>query len=171
MPIYLQISGIKGRFTGAVGGQVRGMSQGTKNITPSDLCRTASSFFLGGEKAYDVNVGKTPGKRQHGPIQITKETDSSTPGLFTAVSAHVVFPTIKLGLLKGNSKNSARPWLTIKLSDAAIAGYRRLAPAQRGRGPTNNSTVHLEEISLIFQKIEITNIFGGTSASDDWTTG
>ena len=62
-----------------------------------------------------------------------------------------------------DAKGVSQVYQTIKLTNASVSGFTRRSSASAG--PTD-----LEDVSLTFQKIEITHVDGGITAADDWSS-
>ena len=98
---------------------------------------------------YDPASGLATGKRQHQPVTITKRWGAATSQLFQA-HEHRGDPP---------AQGAEVVYHTVKLINARVAAIHQYADAD----------VHeAEDVSFVFQKIEITNKTGSTSASDDW---
>ncbi len=163
MPIYLQYSGIAGKSLSTGKGPVHGMKLGTKTLAPATL-----AFEMQSESARDAASGLPTGKRQHKPIVITKETDSTSPVVLASLKSNHVIPKLNLNFLKTNVRGNTQPYFKIELTNATLAGYGRRPNA--GGKPSHGSyrSNELEEFQLLFQKITYTNAQGGTSSTDDW---
>jgi type VI secretion system Hcp family effector len=178
MPYYANIS-IKGAGAHSIGGAIHGMSHGNTTITPRNL---ASALFTV-KAQYDQRAGLVSGKRQHSPLVIVKKTDSSSPNLFQHANANSVLPSIIITILRASDlasgKVAGRPSsgggetvvARITLTNATISDIHRYTPALGGHHSSSHDTNQLEEIELVFQKIDLTNVGGSTSSNDDWKTG
>lgn len=119
-------------------------------------------------------TGQTAGKRQHKPIVITKEWGPASPQLFQALTSNEVLESVVIEFEKVNASGKEYVYQTIKLTNATILEirqYTREYQSQSGasKHPAGVDTVELEEVSFTFQKIEMTNLDGKTSALDDWS--
>jgi type VI secretion system Hcp family effector len=142
-------------------GQVYGMNQGLKTLTPGNLSYAVTQ--------YDPASGSLVGRRMHDPITIRKEVDSASPLILSALANNKEFPKFDLNFLKTNAHGKTEPYFTFTLTNAAVAGYgRRLLPHNHSTGRQHFVTNELEEIKLTFQEIVYTWIKGGISSSDDW---
>jgi type VI secretion system secreted protein Hcp len=169
MPIYLNHSFTGTAVPGLAKGQVYGMTLGSKPVTPRSVGVAVSGWNYGAQVPHDASSGQTSGKRQHTLLTITKETDVSSPQLLNAKWKSELIPTINLNFLRKRSpQGGEQPYFTITLTNGAIASYRTYHTQRGGPPRVGVSTHELEEISFTFQKIEITNVSGGVTASDDW---
>ena len=105
--------------------------------------------------------GQATGKRQHSPITITKRWDVATPRLF---QASVTGERLKSVLIEfeGADRKTGKKLIyhTVKLTNASITDIFQYADADTGE---------LEDVSFVFQKIEIENKISKTVAADDIT--
>jgi type VI secretion system secreted protein Hcp len=164
MPIYIQFSSIGGN----VGkGQVYGMTQGTKTITPRNWKLTLE-FQMAVEQPSGVATGPASGKRRHNPITITKAFEPATFHFFNFQAKNKVFPKLTLNFLKTNAQGFTVPSFTISLTNATVVSS---AKAGAGRSREQYVTNESEEIKVTFQKIAGTWNDGGITASDDWLVG
>jgi len=107
-------------------------------------------FDFGTETPRDVATGQASGKRQHEPITIVRQTDSASPLLLQALAGGTV------SLVVGSD--------TFILHGVSVVSSKRYVVA----GPTSIDTHELERISFTFQKIEVSNVSSGKSATDNW---
>ncbi len=123
--------------------------------------RDASSGMASGKvtPARDSASGMASGKRQHGEIKIVKEWGAASPQLMQAASTNEVLTSVVIEFVHAGASGSEEVYKTLTLTDALISSYRKLPG---GTKPT-------EEISFVFQKIEMTDKVGKTMAADDWT--
>jgi type VI secretion system secreted protein Hcp len=178
MPFYASIN-IKGASAGARGGAIHAMSHGNTAITPRNLAVSLSSL----KAQYDLGSGQLTGRRQHSPLVIIKKTDSSSPSLFQHANANSVLQSVIITIVRASNLGSGtivgRPSsgggetvvARITLTNATISKIQRYVPSLGGHHSSPHDTNQMEEIELVFQKIEITNVGGSSSASDDWKTG
>ncbi len=109
----------------------------------------------------DASTGQATGKRQHKPVMFTKRWGAATPQLFEALVTNEVLKTVLFEFVRTDAKGVEHVYHTIKLSNATVAQIHQHADAD---------THELEHVSFTFQKIEIENKDGKTTASDDWTS-
>ncbi len=105
---------------------------------------------------------KNVASKQHDVITVTKEKDESSPLLLKAASTNEVLSQVVFKVFKPGDPSKYK---TITLTNAIISSVSATKARTSG---TQVDTHELEEIKFTFQKIEVENIAGSTSASDDW---
>ncbi len=163
MPVYVAFASptMGGNFGK---GQVHGMKQGLKTLTPGNLWTVR---FDNGVPV-DHATGQSSGKRQHKPITIRKEVDSASPLYLTALANNKVFPKLHLNFQKTNGQGTTELYCKITLTNAALVSLGRKPVPHNPSAGQPNTTNELEEIQFTFQKIEYTWKKGGISFSDSW---
>jgi type VI secretion system secreted protein Hcp len=109
----------------------------------------------------DAGSGQATGRRQHSPITITKRWGAATPQLFQALVTNELLKSVLIEFVKTSPQGKEVVYHTVKLTNANVVSIEQYA---------NPEDRELEEVSISFQKIEIDNKDGGTSAVDDWQT-
>jgi type VI secretion system secreted protein Hcp len=152
---------------------VKGAKQG--QIKPSSNDRTRAKEFANFMRVYSVDhkissprdaaSGLPTGKREHHPIRILKENDSTSPGLFAALTTNEALTDVEIRFYRANVKGavgtSGEEWFfTIKLTNANISEIQTLNDP--------GGALPLEYVSFTYQKIEKTYVNGGITAMDDW---
>jgi len=105
---------------------------------------------------------KNVASKQHDVIMITKERDGSSPVLYDALSTKEVLTQVVFKVFKPGDPSKYK---TITLTNATISSIN---PTKARTSGIQVDTHELEEVKFTFQKIEVENIAGSTSASDDW---
>lgn len=121
----------------------------------------------------DIATGQASGKRQHGAISITKEWGPSTPQLFTALVSNEVLKKVEFSFVHTTKEGAEEVYQTVKLTNATVSAVEYMT----GVGDSAESAKHtgafdtheLEKVSFTYQRIEVDNLPGKTSAVDDWT--
>jgi type VI secretion system secreted protein Hcp len=121
----------------------------------------------------DVATGQASGKRQHGPILITKEWGASSPQFFQALVTNEVLKSVLFEFFHTTPDGLEEVYHTVKLTNATISSIRYMTGSD---GESSNSSKHsgaydtheLEEVGFTYQRIELENKPGKTSAEDDW---
>ncbi|NUP90114.1 MAG: type VI secretion system tube protein Hcp [Candidatus Sumerlaeia bacterium] len=132
------------------------------------------SYFHEIKSPRDVATGQASGKRQHGPITITKEWGASTPQIFQALCTNEVIKTVEFEFMKTNANGEEYVYQTVKLTNATFSHVKYMTGAGAGEGANSSKhagshdTHELEAVSFSYQKIEIENKDGKTMAMDDW---
>jgi type VI secretion system secreted protein Hcp len=127
------------------------------------------SFTYGVIVPLDIATGQASGKRQHQPVVFTKEWGASSPQFFAAAYTNEVLSEVAFNFYLTGANGIEQLDHTIKLTNATIVSVKQSVLLPQTGGPAIDSR-ELEEISLTFQKIDITSIPGGTEATDDWLT-
>jgi type VI secretion system secreted protein Hcp len=162
--------------TGTVGGEfyvnVEGSRQG--KFKGESSRRGEESAFAGLRFAYEVKSprdaasGQASGKRQHGPIVVTKEWGAASPQLFAALTTNEVLKSVKIDFMEsgagggGGAEGKEVVAYTITLSNAAVSDIKQSVNQDPALGKTP-----VEEVSFTFQRIEVSNLLGKTTAMDD----
>lgn len=122
----------------------------------------------------DVATGQASGKRQHGPITVTKEWGASTPQIFQALVTNEVLTSVLFEFIHTTPDGSEEVYQTVKLTNATVSAVQYLTgtgeSAESAKTNAAYDTHELEQVSFTYQKIEMENLPGKTSASDDWHT-
>jgi type VI secretion system secreted protein Hcp len=113
----------------------------------------------------DVATGHASGKRQHQPISFVKEWGAATPQFFQAAVSNEVLKSVLFEFVNINNNGEEYIFHTIKLTNANVSEIEQYIELDDDQPP---ATRPLEKISLTFQKIEIENKDGKTTAADDW---
>ncbi len=116
----------------------------------------------------DVATGQASGKRQHQPVVFTKEWGPSSPQFYVAAYTNEVLSAVTFNFYVAGATGLQQLDHTVKLTNASIVSVKQSILLPQEGGPVIDSR-ELEEISLVFQKIDITSIPGGTEATDDWS--
>jgi type VI secretion system secreted protein Hcp len=121
----------------------------------------------------DVATGQASGKRQHGAITITKEWGASSPQLFQALVTNEVLKSVLFEFYHTTPDGLEEVYHTVKIVNATVSKIRQSTGSGESAGSAKTSatfdTHELEEISFTYQRIEVENLPGQTSAEDDWT--
>lgn len=143
--INLTIEGAKqGVFPGARGGAIPGLR-----------------FSYGVKSPRDLASGQATGKRQHGPVVVTKMVGTSSPQIFQALITNEALKSVVIDLPGGEGGIG----YTIKLTNASVSEIKQYTEVLNGR-----ATV-LEDASFTFQRIEVQDPGTKTMAVDDGTLG
>jgi type VI secretion system Hcp family effector len=112
------------------------------------------------------NVGSAKGQT----ITIGREVDASSVNLHQAVSTVEVLPKVIFKVFKPGDPTRYK---IITLTNATIVKVSSRAPQPNtGHGNAKNhqnGSSQMEDVSFTFTAINIENIAGSTSTSDDWT--
>ena len=111
----------------------------------------------------DAATGLPSGKRQHGPVVLTKEWGAASPQLFQALVTNEVLRTVLFEFYHINQNGEEELATTVKLTNATVVEIHQ-------HSPTVAKVGQLEDVSFTFGGIEIQNQQGKTMAADSWTT-
>lgn len=117
----------------------------------------------------DVATGQASGKRMHKPILFTKEWGASSPQLFQACATNEILKSVLFEFVDTDAKGQERVHFTVKLTNASIARIKSYVDLTDNTGDAYDRH-ELEDVELVFQKIELDDLVGKTMAADDWGT-
>jgi type VI secretion system secreted protein Hcp len=120
----------------------------------------------------DIATGQPSGKRQHGPITITKEWGPASPMLFSALVSNELLTSVLFEFYKTTPEGVEEVYYTVTLTNATVSQVHYTTgtgeSASSAKTQSSYDTHELEEVSFTYQKIEIESKTGQTMASDDW---
>jgi type VI secretion system secreted protein Hcp len=121
----------------------------------------------------DVSTGQASGKRQHGPITITKEWGPASPQLMQALCTNEVLRSVLFEFFHTTPDGQEEVYHTVTLTNATVSAieYTTGTGDSAGSSKTTSSydTHELERVSFTYQRIVVESLTGQTSAEDDWT--
>ena len=113
----------------------------------------------------DPAGGQAVGKRQYGPVTITKGWGAASPELFEALVTNELLASVLFEFVRTDVRGAEVVFQTVKLTDAYVSRIRRVADAgAQGDG-------EIEEIAFTFSKIEIADQSSKQQAVDDRSGG
>jgi type VI secretion system secreted protein Hcp len=124
-------------------------------------------FLLETVSPRDLATGQASGKRQHKPLQFTKEWGAASPQLYQALVTNEVLKQVVFQFVKTNENGEQIVFHTITLTSASVSNLRSYFDLTDASGDTFDGRA-LEDVTLVYQKIVIENAEGKTTASDDW---
>jgi type VI secretion system secreted protein Hcp len=154
---YVTIDGIRtGRFHG----------ESTNKAHKEKI--TGLEFFFEVTSPRDAASGQATGKRQYKPITIVKDWGTASPQLFNALITNETLTSVLLEFPQTGPDGKEQTLQTIKLTGATISAFRQYIgdAGNFAFDPTPGSR-RLENVTFSFRTIEITNITGQTTATDD----
>jgi type VI secretion system secreted protein Hcp len=131
------------------------------------------SYDYGLKSPRDPASGQATGKRQHTPVTFTKEWGGSTPQFFSALVNNELLRTVKFQFFRTSVRGAEEVFQTVTLTNARVTAIKHrtaTAPVPDAAHP-NTEMLELEDVSLIFEKIEIVANPSGIAASDTVTGG
>jgi type VI secretion system secreted protein Hcp len=152
-----------------VTGAKQGPFKGELTQKPFDNKIPGVGLNFGVISPYDSASGHATGKkRQHQPIVFTKEWGVSSPQFYIAAYTNEMLTTVLFEIYTTSPAGIQRVDHTVKLTNATVSAVLDTLALGESGGPVID-TRDLQQISFVFQKIEITSVIGGTSAIDDWS--
>jgi type VI secretion system secreted protein Hcp len=115
----------------------------------------------------DAATGQATGKRQHLPLMITKELDRSSVPLRQMLVTNEPAKDWELQFFRPSTTGAETQYLTIRLTNAAIASIDMQMPNNRHADLASLET--FEEVTFVYTRIEWTWTDGGLVAADDIT--
>ena len=115
----------------------------------------------------DAASGHPSGKREHKPVVFRKEVDAASPQILEALVTDETLKSVLFEFTSVSQDGKETVDYTITLANSAVAAFREsVYTGERGGPPVDPR--RLDEVTLTFQKVEMSNKAGGTAASDDW---
>lgn len=115
----------------------------------------------------DAATGMVSGKRQHGPVVLTREWGAASPQLFQALFSNEVLKSVTFEFYRTNNNGEEELGGLVKLTNATVVEIHQHGPSSGGTlhaaGP---DTRRLEDVSFSFTGIEIQHPPGKTMAAD-----
>jgi type VI secretion system secreted protein Hcp len=149
---------IEAEKTGAVAGSV------TQKGREKSIMVIAANHEIRSPR--DQASGLPTGKRQHGPLVITKEVDKASPLLYNILVNNENVKKWKLQFWRPSPAGTEQMVYAIELENANIAGIKMIMP--NNKHPELMKFAEYEEVQFTYQKITWTWTDGGITAMDDW---
>jgi type VI secretion system secreted protein Hcp len=160
---YISIEGAKqGAFKG---GSSDGTAAGGAKRAKGRIGGVKFSFETTSPR--DIATGQASGKRTYKPIVITKEWDAASPQIFNALVTNEVLKKVLFEFVKTDAAGKEEIYHTITLTNANVSNLHSYLDLTDTSGDRYDAH-ELEDVSFVFQKIEIENKEGKTTAADDW---
>ena len=159
----------QGSFFVTMRGSKQGIVKGQSTSAQHAGQIVGLQFLLQLSTPRDASTGKVSGRRQYAPVVFTKVWDASSPQLFEAATTNELFPLVEFDFVRTGPDGREFVYETIKLTDATVSSIKRYIGFPNAGEPADQR--HLEDISLTFQKIEVSNNEAKTIAIDDWSAG
>jgi len=113
----------------------------------------------------DAVTGLVSGKVKHGPVTIVKRNGYSTPQLFQALTTNELLKSVLIEFVKTRSDGTKAIYYSVKLINARI--IRMSHRTNMDDANFKPGSLPLDEITFVYQKIEITHQEGNTMATGD----
>ena len=117
----------------------------------------------------DPTTGQASGKRQHQPVMILKDVDTTSPQLWTALVTNETLTSWVLGFWMTTAAGVEMLSYTVTLTNASIVSIDEFMADNLL--PANVGLPLREQITFTYQKIQWTWTEGAITATDDWTAG
>lgn len=121
----------------------------------------------------DISTGQASGKRQHGPISITKEWGAASPQLFQALCTNEVLTQVLFEFYHTTPDGQEEVYHTVTLTNATVSAIEYMTGMDDNSGSSKTTTTYdtheIERVSFTYQRIVVESLTGQTSAEDDWT--
>jgi type VI secretion system secreted protein Hcp len=109
----------------------------------------------------DVATGQPAGKRQHQPVLVVLDWSPASPAILTALTTNEALTSVTMEFMARTATGTESVAQRLTLTNAAVAGLRRTAGSP--------SEPPADEVTFVFQKLELTDLRRGTAAEDDWS--
>jgi type VI secretion system secreted protein Hcp len=154
-------------FYVTIQGQKQGKFRGESTKRGQEGKIVGLAYEYGVKSPRDASSGQATGKRQHSPITFSKEWGATTPQLFLALVNNETLTSVTFEFVRAGAKNGTDEiFQVVKLTNAQISSIAHHARAATDGKVTAGESPGLEDVSIVFEKIEIENRPAGISASD-----
>jgi len=151
----------------AIRGTKQGQFKGDSTAKGQEKWIRCTQFLLSLTVPRDAATGMASGKRQYAPVVITKEWNAASPQIFQSASTNEVLPQVEFEFSRPSPMGVDTVFETVTLTNATISAVKQYIGFPDAGEPPNPHP--LEDVSFTFQKIEITNAEGKTTAVDEWS--
>jgi type VI secretion system secreted protein Hcp len=114
----------------------------------------------------DPDTGKLTGTRKHESITFVKSFDAASPYLYKAVCEGQTFSAAEIKWFCIDDSGSEKEYFNHKLEGVKICSVKPIM--YNVKDPAKERYVHLEEVSLRYQKVTWTYLDGNLQATDAW---
>jgi len=150
--------------TGAKQGAFKGET--TQKGREGKIPGVAFSYGVLSPHAVSSGAGQATGKRQHQPVVFTKEWGASSPQFYQAAFTNETLTSVLFEFFTTSRDGTQQVDHTIKLTNAFIIAIRQTLPDSQPAGSLVDPR-ELQEISFIFQRIEIVSVTGGIQTTEE----
>jgi type VI secretion system secreted protein Hcp len=127
-------------------------------------------FSSGVVVPHDAATGQPTGKRQHQTVKFTKQWGAASPQLFQALVQNETLKTVVFTFTRTTAQGKEEVHWSVTLTNASVVAVRPLLDLTTRTGSSFDGR-ELEQVELTFEKIEIEDKAGKTTAADDWGSG
>jgi len=131
---------------------------------------TGLAFRYSIQSPRDAATGMAGGKRIHRPISFVKEWGAASPQFFQALCTNEILKSVLFEFVSHDPDGLRYVFHTIKVTNASVSEIEQYVEDE-APGNEAHEAQPLEKISMTFQKIELENKDGQTTAADDWFGG
>jgi type VI secretion system secreted protein Hcp len=110
--------------------------------------------------------GLAAATRAPNPIVITKLVGAASPQFLAAAANNELLKSVRLEFVRTDANGAEEVFYTITLTGATVSRVRQYIVLPDAGNPAGSGL--LEDISFVFQRIEMSSLDGGTMATDDW---
>jgi len=122
----------------------------------------------------DASSGLATGRRQHEPVTLTRLVAESSPQLFGALTANDTIKSMTIDVLRTDARGQEVLVYSIRLTNAVVVAISQHFDYSDGSASTKHVTSGkpglYEDVSFVFQRIEVINPASKTGAMDDWNS-
>jgi len=123
-------------------------------------------FSYGVLSPRDAGSGQATGKRQHKPLTVFKEWGVISPQLFESLVTNEVLPSVIIDEFRTDSEGKEEVYMEIRLTNATLAEIEINPERPDDQPPWTGREI--EQVSFVFEKIEIENKVSKVIAMDNW---
>ncbi len=117
----------------------------------------------------DPDTGKLTGTRKHEALTFVKAYDASSPYLYKAVCEGQTFSEVELKWFRIDETGTETEYFNHKLEGVKVCSVKPIMHNVKAK--EFERFVHMEEVSIRYQKIIWTYLDGNLQASDAWKEG
>jgi len=159
------------RFFVTIEGAVQGKFKTDDQKDPKSSRINAVGYDYDVVSPRDPRTGQATGRRQHGPVKITKALGPSSPQCFKALVTNEAIKSVLIEFVHVNPQGQEQVYFTVTLANASITEYRQLAGVARPDNYATDWPNEAEQVTFTFQKITLEHVPTHTTASDQVTIG
>lgn len=100
----------------------------------------------------DQHRGTVSGKRVHEPVTLTKEIDTASPLLYQACAEGKTLDELSVEFYRINPQGMEELYYTITMKGVKVASVQAVLP--NTKSPDKERLTHLEEVQLMYERIE-----------------
>ena len=119
---------------------------------------------------FDPSTGLITGHRQHSPVMVTKPVGPGSPQIFQSLVTNEKLTEVQIEFSRTvPGKGAIVPYYRILLSDATVVDCKQyVSDTEELHYDAFGGMKLVEDISFIFEKIEMDNLDGKTTFGDRW---